>query len=131
MQVLDLDDLLTELRRRHWTLLRWGDAKAPYLVAAIYQWDTCTDVLVLRSEHDATAFRGLTWPESNVFAPEKVSYQYHACAVWTLRAILALPAPGSLGCPASIETPHAKCFIPPHLPRPIMIRPLSQHQRAP
>ncbi|GAA5110504.1 hypothetical protein GCM10025762_18440 [Haloechinothrix salitolerans] len=126
---LQLDDLLTELRRRKWTLFRWGEPAAPTLVAAVHQWDTCADVLILRSEDDATAFRVPTTQGSKPFAPEKVTYQYHSNALWTLRAILALPTPGSTGAPATIETPHANCCVPDRLPRPALIRPLSPHPR--
>ncbi|MQA09334.1 MAG: hypothetical protein GEU98_12445 [Pseudonocardiaceae bacterium] len=123
---LVLDELLVELRQRHWTLVRWGEAKAPTLLAAILRWNTCSDVLILRSENDATAFRAPAWPDSNVFSPRKVSYQYHANALWTLRAILSLPAPGSAEAPRLIETPHAKCSIPDDLPSPVLIRPLAR-----
>ncbi|NKQ55622.1 hypothetical protein HFP15_22315 [Amycolatopsis sp. K13G38] len=129
MTSLQLDDLLTELRRRHWTLFRWGEANAPTLIAAVQQWDACADVLILRSEDDATAFRVPDAQGSNVLVPEKVSYQYHASALWTLRAILSLPTPDSTAAPTTIETPHAKCRVPEGLPRPIVIRPLSPHPK--
>ncbi|GAB3484412.1 hypothetical protein [Amycolatopsis cihanbeyliensis] len=127
---LGLDDLLTELRRRQWTLLRWGPPDAPRLLAAMLHRETCADVLILRSEQDASAFRAPVWRGSDPLAPEKVSYQYHANALWTLRAILTLPAPGSPGAPVTIETPHPRCRIGDHLPRPVLIRPLSPHPRA-
>ncbi|WP_216204472.1 hypothetical protein [Amycolatopsis aidingensis] len=126
---LCLDDLLTELRRRQWTLLRWGPLDAPRLLAAMLHWDTCADVLILRSEQDASAFRAPVWRGSNPLAPEKVSYQYHAGALWTLRAILSLPAPGTAGAPVTIESPHANCRIGEGLPRPVLIRPLSPYPR--
>jgi hypothetical protein len=124
---LQLDDLLPELRCRHWTLLRWGEANAPTLIAAVQQWGACADVLILRSEDDATALRVPDAQGSNVLVPEKVSYQYHASALGTLRAILSLPMPGSPAVPTAIETPHVKCRVPEGLPRPIVIRPWSPH----
>lgn len=129
MSPLGLDELLVELRRRHWTLIRWGNPRAPELLAATFEWDTCADVLILRAENDASAYRAPSWPEADLFAPEKVSYQYHASALWTLRAILSLPRPGTPGAPLAIETPHAKCRVPSGLPQPVVIRPLSPTPR--
>lgn len=127
---LELRDLLSELRRRQWTLIRWGDADAPSLLAAMFKWPTCADVLILRNEHHATVYRVPTFDDAGVFNPTVVSYQYHSSPLWALRAILALPAPGEPGAPMGIETPkYPECFIPERLPRPVLIRPLSQYSR--
>lgn len=127
--VLEIDELLVELRRRHWTLVRWGDEKDPALLAAVLKWDTCVDVLIMRNSEQATAYR-VPATSDDVFNPEVVSYQYHASPLWTLRAILALPAPGRIGAPYRIERPkYPECFIPENLPRPVLIRPLSPYPR--
>ncbi|MBB5158060.1 hypothetical protein [Saccharopolyspora phatthalungensis] len=125
---LGLDGLLTELRRRQWTLIRWGPQDAPALLAAMFKWETCADVLILRNENHATAYRVPITGDSGVFNPQAVSYQYHHSPLWTLRAILALPAPGNPGAPGMSERPkYPECAIPNDLPRPVMIRPLSPY----
>ncbi|RZS37898.1 hypothetical protein EV193_105458 [Herbihabitans rhizosphaerae] len=127
---LELDDLLSELRRRHWTLIRWGPQDAPYLVAAIFKWQMCADVLILRGETAATAYRVPTLDDAEIFSPTGVSYQYHHSPLWALRSILSLPAPGAPGAPVGMETPkQPECSVPENLPRPVVVRPLSPYAR--
>ena len=122
--VLPLDELLTELRLRRWTLYRWGRADDPELVAATFDWGSCADVLVLRRDETASGHRTLTFEGADPLRPAAVLFQYHAVALWTLRAMLALPPPGHPGAPADVQTPHRLCGVPDGLPRPLVIRPL-------
>ncbi len=94
-------------------------------MAAMFKHQTCADVFILRSEHQATAYRVPTLDDTGVFNPQNVTYQYHANPLWTLRAILALPAPGHPDAPIGIEVPANECFLPEKLPQPTLIRPLS------
>lgn len=111
-----------ELRRRRWTLVRWGPEHALELVAAYFRWRTCTDVLLLRGADSATGYRVPT-TGGEIFNPTVVAYQYHDNPLWTLRAMLSLPAPGEL---STLETPmRPECFIPNDLPQPVLLRPLS------
>ncbi|MFI0464526.1 hypothetical protein ACH347_10645 [Saccharopolyspora sp. 5N102] len=123
---LELDDLLGELRRRGWTLILWGPREAPELYAAMYHRATSADVLIIRGEKDASAYRTPVVGDSPVFCPPVVAYQYHAEPTWALRAVLSLPAPGEPGAPMGMEKPSPKCAIPAGLPKPVLIRPLSQ-----
>lgn len=128
---LELTELMSELRRRRWTLIRWGTEFSPQLIAATFKWPTCVDVLILRSETDATAYRVPTADGTGVFNPEAVSYQYHHCPLWTLRAILALPDPEEPGAPYWLEAPtYPECGIPDGLEKPVLIRPLSPYPRG-
>lgn len=131
-KLLELNDLLAELRRRGWTLILWGPRTSPELMGAMFRWPDCADVLLLRGDHQATAYRVPTpHRDSDTFNPELVSYQYHQCPLWTLRAILSLPRPGQPGAPTHLEHPKSpECFLPEHLPHPILIRPLSTHLSA-
>lgn len=122
---VELKTLLDELRRRHWTLMVWGPRDKPDLVVSMFKWQTCVDVLILRSRTDASAYRAPAIEGSPMLNPEVVSYQYHAPALWTLRAILGLPEPGKEGAPMGLETPVAQCQIPEGLPKPIIVRPLG------
>lgn len=129
--VLELRDLLSELRRRGWTLILWGPRTSPSFMGAMFQWRDCADVLLVRNNHQATGYRVPTPPgDDEVFNPNVVLYQYHQSPLWTLRAMLSLPRPGTPGAPAMAERPKApECFLPEDLPRPVMIRPLSPNLR--
>ncbi|MER5392553.1 hypothetical protein [Saccharopolyspora sp. NPDC002686] len=126
---LTLEDLLVVLRTKGWTLNLWGPRDARELYAATYRRSTSADVIIIRDETDASAYRTPIIGDSSMFCPLVVAYQYHATPEWALRAILALPAPGAPGAPMVIERPHPKCAIPDGLPKPITIRPLSSSAR--
>jgi hypothetical protein len=121
----DVEELLTELRRRKWVLYVFGQQDGPDAVAAVFQWTTCADVVILRGADDATAYRVPTFPDTDVFSPEMVSWQYHASAAWTLRAVLTIDPPGHPRAPVSVLRPAAGCFVPMELRRPLTIRPTS------
>ncbi|MEV0050589.1 hypothetical protein AB0H34_08870 [Saccharopolyspora shandongensis] len=123
---LELKELLTELRLRGWTLIRWGPENTPQLMASMFQHpQDCADVFILRSQDQATAYRVPTPDSAGLFNPQAVAYQYHAPPLWTLRAILALPAPTHPQAPFCIQEPAHECFLPERLARPVLIRPLS------
>jgi len=123
IQVMALDELLTELRLRRWTLFRWGEADDPALVAALYKWRGSADVIILRRNRTATGYRAPTPDDAEILRPRVVSFQYHGPPLWTLRAILTLSAPGPGD--THTELPHRDCRIPDGLPKPIVIRPLG------
>lgn len=124
MSVLALDDLLAELRRRRWVMHFFGPARDRLTaIGATYQWSGRADVLILRGEDDASAFRAPTFPDTDYFAPTVVAWQYHACAVWTLRAVLTLAPPGHVRAPRRVETPALGCTLPRDQRRPMSIRP--------
>lgn len=129
MKAFVLADLLRELRRRRWTLYLFGPEDRPELYAATFQWATCADVIILRSEDDATAYRVPTYQNTDVFLPTLVSWQYHSAAVWALRAVLTIGAPGQADAPFELLKPHPKCLIPIEIRRPVTVRPtgLVQH----
>lgn len=121
----ETEELLTELRCRKWVLYVFGPHDGPDVVAAVFQWSTCADVLILRGEDDASAYRVPTFPDTDVFAPDFVSWQYHAPAAWTLRAVLTLDPPGHPRAPMAVLRPAAGCAVPIGLRRPVTIRPTS------
>ncbi|WP_344685612.1 hypothetical protein [Saccharopolyspora taberi] len=103
----------------------FGPKTGPDVVAAVRWWPACADVVMLRGEQDATAFRTSATPGSDPFAPELVSWKYHSSAVWTLRAALGLPEPGHTQAPIAVLQPDRLCFLPPNLGRPFTYRPRS------
>lgn len=120
-----LEELLEELRRRKWVLHLFGGREAPEVYAAVHQWPTCADVIILRDEHQASAYRVPTFPGTDVFSPRVVTWQYHAAPVWTLRAVLTLAEPGTPGAPLQALRPQPQCRIPPDLRQDVTIRPPS------
>ncbi|RKT85583.1 hypothetical protein SAMN05421805_11816 [Saccharopolyspora antimicrobica] len=126
MSSSEIDLLLTELGSNEWTVWVFGPKHGPGIVAAVHRWQTCADVVILRGEtgdNDATAFRTPTMLGSDPFVPVLVSWQYHSSAVWTLRAVLALPEPGHPDAPIAVLRPDRLCFLPDDLGRPVTIRP--------
>ncbi|MEA5364624.1 hypothetical protein VA596_34190 [Amycolatopsis sp., V23-08] len=119
----DLEELLEELRRRKWVLHLFGGREAPEIYAAVFQWQTCADVVVIRDEHRASAYRVPTFPGTDVFSPRVVTWQYHATPVWTLRAALTLAEPGTPGAPLQALRPQPGCHIPMELRADVTIRP--------
>jgi hypothetical protein len=120
-----LEELLEELRRRKWVLHLFGGREEPDVYAAVHRWPTCADVIVLRDEHRASAFRVPLFPGTDVFSPKVVTWQYHATPVWTLRAVLTLAEPGTPGAPLQALRPQPECHIPPELRQDVTIRPTS------
>ncbi|OLF09609.1 hypothetical protein BU204_33020 [Actinophytocola xanthii] len=123
----ELDFLIEELRRRHWTLYLWGPRGNPEHFAAVFRWPgNYVDVLLLREDGSATAYRTLYFDERNMFRPEIVAWQFHhANAYWTFRAVYALPDPGTPGVVLQPEVPIRRCLLPAGLPSPVVIRPLG------
>ncbi|MBB5156978.1 hypothetical protein [Saccharopolyspora phatthalungensis] len=125
MRCSEVDELLNELRRRGWVLYVFGPKDAPEAVAHVFQWDTCADVVILRDEDDATAYRLPTFPGTDVFAPELVSWHYHASTAWTLRAVLTIAPPGHPDAPMGVLRPVPACGVPIQIRRPVSIRPTA------
>jgi hypothetical protein len=129
MKSLSLDELLGELRRRKWMLYLFGPKEQPTLYAATFQWAACADVFILRSENDATAYRVPTYPNTDVFLPEIVFWQYHGDPEWTLRAVLTIGVPGQADAPFEFLQAHPLCRIPHEIRQPVTIRPTGLVQR--
>lgn len=129
MKSLSLDDLLGELRRRKWMLYLFGPNERPDLYAATFQWAACAEGFILRSENDATAYRVPTYPNTDVFSPGIVSWQYHGDPEWTLRAVLTIGVPGQADAPFEFLQPHPLCRIPIEIRRPATIRPTGLVRR--
>lgn len=120
MDVLDLDDLFAELRHRRWDLHFYGRNRFDLTaVVALHLWPDYADVLILRGELTAVAYRA---PDiGDVLAPEWVTWWYGANALWTMRAVLTLEPPGPAD-QARLTPAPASCRIPATERRPVTIR---------
>jgi hypothetical protein len=114
---LGLNELLGQLRERRWTLHVFGPRESPDFISASLLWGGRADVIHLRSEKSATAYRMVLFPNADLFAPKEVEWQYHQAPTWTLRAILGLPAPGQHGAPTGSERANALCSVPQEIRR--------------
>lgn len=72
------------------------------VLAVVYQWKGCADVVVLFDGQHAHAYRMPTGESTDVFAPTHIYWWYSASAVWTLRALLTLPEPGHPNAPNTL-----------------------------
>ncbi|MEB3367240.1 hypothetical protein [Saccharopolyspora mangrovi] len=126
----EVDALLDEMRQHGWESYVFGPRDAPHAVGLAYRRKTCADVLILHAEDDATAYRMPLPPNADLFAPGTVSWHYHATAEWTIRAMLALPEPGSPDAPLAMLTPPPDCGVPAELRRTTTIRPNPRRAHA-
>ncbi|MPZ83107.1 MAG: hypothetical protein GEV28_23025 [Actinophytocola sp.] len=84
-----------------WHMFRM-DRHGPELLAGVYQWRDCADVVVLFDDQHAHAYRIPTDENTDVFTPTHVYWWYGANPVWTMRALLTLPAPGHPDAPDTL-----------------------------
>jgi len=98
----ELDALLAEAGRRGfmWHQFR-VDQHGPAVLAGLYRWPTCADVVVLIDENTSHAYRMPVDGTADVFAPSHVHWGYYqtekVSAVWVLRALLTIPRPDEPG----------------------------------
>ncbi|OLF04707.1 hypothetical protein BLA60_39490 [Actinophytocola xinjiangensis] len=122
----ELDYWLEKLRHERWTLHGGPDLKRPEWLAAHYAWQDCADVVIIRSETSAVAFRTPTDENTDVLNPEYVTWVYgdDKSAVWVLRAALSLPRPGSQHESIQWMKAPPMCRISPEGRVPVTMRPL-------
>lgn len=111
----ELDLLIEEAGKRGflWHQFR-PDQNGPEVLAGVFGWEDCVDVVVLVDEKGTHAYRTSADPKVDVFAPTHVHWWYGRCdgavglpeaglvlpgveMVWILRALLTLPAPDEPG----------------------------------
>lgn len=124
VDVHELDALIEEAGRRGFLWHQYRvDRHGPEVLAGVFQWGVCADVVVLTDETSSHAYRTPTDPAIDVFAPTHVHWWYgrsdHTVKLpapdaslpgvdirWVLRALLTLPTPYEPdGLPALIPAP--------------------------
>jgi hypothetical protein len=101
----EVDHWLDELRRQRWTMVYLPNREDPQVVTAVLRWPDCVDVVALFSDADALAFRAPADPRDDPFRPTSTTWVYAGVPVWTIRAALALPEPGTPGEPRFEQAP--------------------------
>lgn len=108
LAVNELDALIEEASRRGY---RWHQFRSnhhgPDVLAGVFRWERCVDVVVLTDEKGTHAYRTPNDPDNDVFAPSHIHWWYGRCdgssalpggsMVWILRALLTLPTPDEVG----------------------------------
>ncbi|WP_154814455.1 hypothetical protein [Actinophytocola xinjiangensis] len=111
----ELDLLLEEAGKRGylWHQFR-SDQDGPEVLAGVFGWGRCADVVVLAAEEGTHAYRTPVESTGDVFSPARVYWWYGRSdgavglpaagmvlpgvgMVWILRALLTLPAPDEPG----------------------------------
>lgn len=119
-----VDLLLTELRLRAWDLRFYGrDRSRLTAIVALLRWPRFADVLVLRGEFSAVAYRAPA--DEDILSPLWVTWWYGSSAMWTMRAVLTLEPPATAG--RLIPAP-ARCGIPPDERCPVTVRPARKYR---
>ena len=103
--------MLFRSRGYRWQMFH-TDRNGPELLAGVRHHSACTDVIVLSGADVAHAYRLPADPDTDVFAPARVHWWYAASPVWTLRALLTLPAPGDPGAPRTLHPAPPGAGIP-------------------
>lgn len=122
----DVDEVLAQLtRQRQWTAHYFGGRKTPHLFAFTFSWrgSNCADVVLLRGEDAAAAYRTPTDGRTDVLRPDLVCWSYEGCALWTMRAVRTIYPPTHPHAPFRLYPAPASGRIPDSPGRPLMIRP--------
>jgi hypothetical protein len=130
MDSRDLDEVLAQLaRQRHWTVHYFGGRKTPHLIAFTFMWkgSSCADVLLLRGEDEAVAYRTPVDGRTDILRPELVCWSYEGPALWTMRMVLTLDPPTYPSAPFRLYAAPDSCRLPDIETRPLVIRPVSRN----
>jgi hypothetical protein len=87
----DLEPLLREVVRRGWMLVCCGPRIQPDALVAVNRFQLWADVVVLRGNDRAAAYRTLTSPNDDPLQAFEVVWHYLSDAQRTLRAVLDTP----------------------------------------
>lgn len=122
----DVAELLAQfVQRRKWWAHYYGGRKSPRLIAYTYVWqsDGYADVLILRGEDQASAYRTY-WKNNttNILNPDLVFWYYESTAYLAIRAMLRLPAPNNRDAPFRLHGTPQSCRVD-DAERPVVIRP--------
>ncbi|WNV90347.1 hypothetical protein [Umezawaea sp. Da 62-37] len=126
----EVDEWIAEMTRQGWTHHYFPDREAPIAMASTFWHAGYVDVIQLFDHADAFAYRAPMeqWSGSGAdpFKPAAVVWLYGGNPIWTIRATLGLPLPGSAQAPTMPEPPPPMCEVLPGIAtkvRAVVIRP--------
>ena len=125
------DEWIAELTRRGWKHFYVPNREQPRALASTF-WHPAglVDVVQIFADADGFAYRAPVPVNGDPFRPAAVVWTYGGDVVWTIRAILALPAPGEIDAPTQLVPPPPMCRVLPDLvsrTRGITVRPPQGH----
>lgn len=89
-----------------------GDRHGPDVLAAVRDFGGTADVVIMFDPERACAYRTPTGQGVDIFAPDNVFWSYASSAIWTLRALLTLAAPGHPDAPADLAAAPPGLSVP-------------------
>jgi hypothetical protein len=114
-----VEDWVSELVRRRWTMACMGRKDAPAAIAAYHRDGHWADVVILRGPDRAAAYRALVRPNDDPLTATEVIWHYLANAAQTLQAVLHLNPEATSVRPYPIPR---DCQLPELAIRPLTIR---------
>jgi hypothetical protein len=115
----NLEPLLRQVVRQGWTLVCCGPRRQPDALIAVNRCQSWADVVILRGQDRAAAYRTLTRPQDDPLQTFEVVWHYLSDAQRTLRAVLHIPPYAVAPTPYPIPK---ECRIPEVRRRPLIIR---------
>jgi len=120
-----LGKIFDELQRQGWDRHYFGGDRTPVGLAASKQWEVYdevpirwADVVIIHSRSQGAAFRTRVQGDTDLFAPDIVSWQKQGKPIRVIKAVLRLDSPGKRGAPWGYEAPKEWCAVPPDWPFP-------------
>lgn len=104
--VTEFDALIEKISKRGYLWYQFGeDSHGPQVLAGVFQWPTCADVVVLTDDRDSHAYRAPT-PIPDVFAPARVHWWYGRSDSTVRQLGTGLPGgQHGVGAPCAVDAP--------------------------
>lgn len=119
----ELDALIDQLGKSGFLLHAFQvDRYGPDILAVVFGYGGCADVMILWDEHRACAYRVPIGPAVDLFNPSRVYWHYGTDPVWTLRALLTLAPPGHPDAPTALTDAPPGYGIPVQGRMPVRVR---------
>ncbi|MGH3976739.1 MAG: hypothetical protein ACRDS9_25995 [Pseudonocardiaceae bacterium] len=124
----EVERLLLDVMADGFTLYCCGPKDEPTALVAVYEWEYCIDLIIIRDFTRITAARAPKRDKVDVFAPEVVVWAYEGPPQCTLRALLNLVHPQHPDAPHEEYRAPRSLHIPRAEQRPMTIKLPSSDQ---
>lgn len=124
----EVDQLLTTIVRRGFTMRYCNGPQRPTLIVGTYDWGTYdwgafVDLVIIRNIDDVISARIPTADVTNIFIPEVIVWLYASDAQQALQALLDLPPPQHPRAPTTRSPAPLAVHVPTARQAPLTIRP--------